>query len=103
MSDDLGLKEIQILQILLGRDKYGLEIIKRVKEDTGRKMSLGGLYTTMHRLEKKGYVKSRWGETTPERKGNRRKYYCLTGAGRKSLQAVRQSLSPLLKWEVQGV
>ena len=102
MSDDLGLKEIQVLQILLGRDKYGLEIIKAMKEATGRKMSLGGLYTIMHRLDKKGYVKSRWGEATPERGGNRKKYYKLTGTGQKALSEVRRSLSPLLKWEVQG-
>ena len=52
--NDLGLNEVRVLSSLLFREKYGLEIIKTVKEETGKSISLGGLYTTMHRLEKKG-------------------------------------------------
>ena len=99
---NLGLNEIKILQALIFREKYGLEIIETLKNETGKGISLGGLYTTMHRLEKKGFVKSRWGESTAERGGNRRKYYRLTGTGEKALSEVKQSLSPLLNWEVQG-
>jgi PadR family transcriptional regulator, regulatory protein PadR len=102
MSDNLGINELRVLSTLMGKEKYGLEIIQFVKDETGKELSLGGLYTTLHRLEKKGYVKGRHGEATAERGGNRRKYYKLTGTGQKVLADARQSLSPLWNLGVQG-
>ncbi len=102
MDINLGINEARILSALRSGQKYGLEIIDTVKQETKKGISLGGLYTTMHRLEKKGFVKSRWGESTAERGGNRRKYYELTGSGRKVLLDVKESFTPLLNWEVQG-
>jgi PadR family transcriptional regulator, regulatory protein PadR len=102
MADNLGINELRVLSTLMGKEKYGLEIIKFVKDETGKELSLGGLYTTLHRLEKKGYVKSRFGEVTAERGGNRRKYYKLTGTGQKILSEAQQSLSPLWNMGVQG-
>jgi len=102
IDKNLGINETRILSALLFGEKYGLEIIATLKKETGKGISLGGLYTTMHRLEKKGFVKSRWGESTAERGGNRRKYYRLTGTGERVLRDVKQSLSPLWNWEVQG-
>jgi PadR family transcriptional regulator, regulatory protein PadR len=103
MSDNLGINELRVLSTLMGKEKYGLEIIRFVKDETGKELSLGGLYTTLHRLEKKGYVNGRHGEATAERGGNRRKYYKLTGTGQKVLADARQSLSPLWGLGVQGV
>jgi len=102
MDKNLGINEARILSALLFGEKYGLEIIETLKKETGKGISLGGLYTTMHRLEKKKFVTSRWGESTAERGGNRRKYYKLTGTGERVLREVKQSLSSLLNWEVQG-
>ena len=102
MDKNLGNNETKILSALLLGEKYGLDIIETLQKETGKGISLGGLYTTMHRLEKKGFVKSRWGESTAERGGNRRKYYKLTGTGERVLREVKQSLSLLLNWEVQG-
>ncbi len=102
MVGNLSLNEAKIMSALIFGEKYGLEIIDSVERDTGKSISLGGLYTTLHRLEKKGYLKSRWGEATAERGGNRRRYYRLTGKGEKVLKEVRESLSPLWEWGVQG-
>jgi DNA-binding PadR family transcriptional regulator len=95
MANDLGITELYILSALSSRELYGLEIIKRVKEDSGKEISLGGLYTTMNRLEKKGYVKNRWGESTSEREGNRRKYYKITASGQTVLNNEKNSLGSL--------
>ncbi len=103
MVGNLSLNEAKIMSALIFGEKYGLDIIDSIKRDTGKSISLGGLYTTLHRLEKKGYLKSRWGEATAERGGNRRRYYKLTGKGEKALREVRESLSPLWEWGVQGV
>ncbi len=101
MSNDLGLNEVTVLSALLFKEKYGLEIIESIKEETGDNISLGGLYTTLNRLEKKGYVKGRWGEATAERGGNRRKYYRLTGAGERVLRDVNATLTVLWKGAFQ--
>jgi PadR family transcriptional regulator PadR len=103
MVGNLSLNETRIMSALIFGEKYGLEIIDKIEKDTKKSISLGGLYTTLHRLEKKGYLKSRWGEATAERGGNRRRYYKLTGIGEKALREVRESLSPLWEWGVQGV
>ena len=103
MAENLSLNEARIMSALVFGEKYGLEIIDSIEKDTGKTISLGGLYTTLHRLEKKGYLKSRWGEATAERGGNRRRYYKLTGKGEKALREVRESLAPLWEWGVQGV
>lgn len=95
----VGLKEARILSVLLSKEKYGLEIVKFLKKETGKGTSLGGLYPTLHRLEKKGFIKGRWGESTAERGGNRRRYYRLTGAGEKALKEIRASLTPLWEWK----
>lgn len=97
----LSTNEAKMMSALIYGKKYGLEIIASIKEDTDKAISLGGLYTTLHRLEKKGYVKSKWGEATPERGGNRRRYYQLSGAGEKALKEFRTSFTPLWNWNPQ--
>lgn len=97
----VGLKEARILSVLLSKEKYGLEIVESLKKETGEGTPLSGLYPTLHRLEKKGFIKGRWGESTAERGGNRRRYYRLTGSGEKALKEVRISLTPLWDWKPQ--
>ena len=95
----VGLKEARILSVLLSKEKYGLEIVDSLEKETGKGTSLSGLYPTLHRLEKKGFIKGRWGESTAERGGNRRRYYRLTGSGEQALKEVRISLTPLWEWK----
>ena len=69
--DALGAFEHTILSVLLRqpRDAYGATLQRRIEETTGRDFSVGALYTALDRLERKGFVSSRWGEPTPERGG----------------------------------
>ncbi len=97
--------ELLILTALEAREMYGREIQRGVELLSGKKrvLSPGALYTTMHRLEKKGVVDGRWGDDSEAREGARRRYYRITAAGarviadaRKTLMTSTQLLKPLL-------
>src|SRR6266545_7691356 len=78
-----------LLSALATHERYGLEIVETVKKAMGVSLSLGGLYTTLHRMQRKQLVESRWGETTEERGGARRRYYKASGLGLRALAEER--------------
>jgi DNA-binding PadR family transcriptional regulator len=98
MSTHLSLLEFYILSVLVQKERYGLEIVQAVKSATEEKrlLSLGSLYTTLRRLEKKGLVTSRWGETIEPRHGARRRYYRLTALGAETFTETQRVLANLL-------
>lgn len=81
--DTLGNFEYTILSVLLRqpRDAYGATLQERIEETTGKDVSIGALYTTLDRLERKGLVSSWWGEPTAERGGRRKRYYKIEANG----------------------
>jgi len=74
---------------MLGENAYGMTIHERVEElaDGTRGVSLGSVYTTLDRLERKGYVKSWFSDPTPERGGRSKRYFEITAAGEKALKS----------------
>ena len=80
-------REAVVLSILINGEKYGCEIRNDYEKRTRRKMPLGSLYTTLSRMEGYGFVKTRMGESSHERGGNRRKYFRVTGMGERALTA----------------
>jgi DNA-binding PadR family transcriptional regulator len=89
-------REAVILSILINGEKYGREIRNQYTERTGRKMPLGSLYTTLNRMERRGFLKSHMGESTHKRGGNRRKYFEMTGCGERSLHSFETLISETL-------
>ena len=75
-----------ILSILLNGENYGYQIIQSVKRISGGQLewSDGMLYPVLHRLEKDGFIRSKW-KISDE--GRRRKYYSITDSGREELEA----------------
>jgi PadR family transcriptional regulator, regulatory protein PadR len=71
----LGEFEYLILaaSVRLGDNAYGAAIVQEIESVTRRKCSLGGLYTTLDRLEAKGMIKTWIGDPTPERGGRARR------------------------------
>jgi DNA-binding PadR family transcriptional regulator len=65
----------------LGDESYGAAIRQEIHERSGRDVSINAVYTTLERLETKGFLKSWTGDPTPQRGGRRRKYYALRPAG----------------------
>ena len=100
----LGEFEILILAALIhqGRDAYGVSIRHEIDARAGQTASLGAIYATLHRLEKKGYVTSRMGEATAERGGRAKKHYEITAAGRirfdHSLRVVQTMTAGIAPW-----
>lgn len=82
-----------VLAILNEGESYGYAIIKRVGELSRGELQWtdGMLYPVLHRLERNGYVKAIWGKSET---GRKRKYYRLTGDGKKQLASQRQ------QWQV---
>ena len=80
-------EQIVLLAVLrLGTSAYGFAVQQEIQACTGRSCSIGAIYTTLDRLEKKGFVASWIGEPTPLRGGRAKKYFKVEGAGESSLR-----------------
>jgi DNA-binding PadR family transcriptional regulator len=106
MGHGLGeLEQLVLLAVLrLEDDAYGIAIQQEIAAHADRYPSLGAVYSTLTRLEQKGYVSGRAGEPTPTRGGRRKKLYAVEAAGRRALQgslsaikALSQGLATVLK------
>ena len=65
----------------LGNEAYGAVIREELGAVTGRKCSIGALYTTIDRLETKGLLKTWMGEATPQRGGRAKRMVRVTPKG----------------------
>lgn len=65
----------------LGDEAYGASIREEIERATGRKCSVGALYTTIERLEKKGLLQTWMGDATPERGGRAKRMVRVTPKG----------------------
>jgi DNA-binding PadR family transcriptional regulator len=65
----------------LGDKAYGAAIREAIEATTGRKCSMGALYTTVDRLEAKGLLKTWMGEATPQRGGRAKRMVRVTTEG----------------------
>jgi transcriptional regulator len=85
-----GTVDLLILKALTSGAKHGYAVARWVRETTGDDLQIeeGALYTALHRMEKRGWIGAEWGLSEQHRKA---KYYKLTAAGRRQLQASTQS------------
>jgi PadR family transcriptional regulator len=65
----------------LGENAYGAAIREEIEARTGRRCSIGALYTTIERLETKGFLKTWMGEATPQRGGRAKRMVRVTPKG----------------------
>jgi DNA-binding PadR family transcriptional regulator len=96
-QDTLGPLEFQVLAVLLEhpRDAYGVTIMRRLAQRTGRARSLAAIYATLDRLQGKGMVGSWWGEPTAERGGRRKRLYRIEASGREAVRRFYLSVQPI--------
>ena len=101
MADAHGLGEFEqfvLLSILrLDDTAYGVSIRAEITEHSGRNVAPGALYTTLQRLEDKGFVTSRLGDPTPERGGRAKRYYKVSAAGLKTVKRAQKAYQSLLE------
>lgn len=98
-KDFLGeFEQLVLLAVLrLEEEAYGVTVRWEIERRTGKAVSRGAVYITLDRLEKKGYLKSRLADPTPERGGRPKRYYKAKPA---ALTALKNSRRALLKmWE----
>ena len=83
-----GSTEVLILALLDERPRHGYDISRLIDERSGGTITFhtASLYPTLYRLEDKGLIDGRWVERAGQR---RRRYYRLTGQGRKVLAQQR--------------
>lgn len=92
---DLGdMEHLVLLAVLrLGKDAYGIPILEEVSARSGREVSRATVYVALKRLEQKGLVASRLGDSTPERGGRAKRFFKIKPAG---LRALRDSRAMFL-------
>jgi DNA-binding PadR family transcriptional regulator len=91
-------EQIVLLSILrLGEAAYGVRVRAEIAEHTGRSVAPGALYTTLERLEEKGFVTSRLGDPTPERGGRAKRYYKVSASGIKAVRRAQNAYQSLLQ------
>ena len=79
-----GTLDLLVLKALTFGARHGYAVARWVRETTDGTLDVeeGALYTSLHRMERRGWLESEWGVSENNR---RAKYYLLTAAGRRQL------------------
>jgi transcriptional regulator len=79
-----GSAELVVLSTVEGRARHGYEIAKLIESRSQGTLTfqVASLYPLLYRLEARGWIQGRWVEKAGQR---RRRYYRLTGEGKKVL------------------
>ena len=89
-----GTLDMLILRVLARGEMHGWGIVDRLSHLSKNTLKLGdgSVYPSLYRMETKGWIKANWAQTDNNRQA---KYYSLTRAGRKQLDAEQQSWDQL--------
>ena len=85
-----GTLDLLILQVTAPEALHGYAIAQRLQQISKDALQVqqGSLYPALHRLEQRGWLKAEWRNTET---GREAKFYSLTRAGRKQLEAERRN------------
>ncbi|MFN7935612.1 MAG: PadR family transcriptional regulator [Bryobacteraceae bacterium] len=91
-----GTLDLLILKTLASGKRHGYSIAERIQQTSGELLSVeeGSLYPALHRLEKRGVIRSEWGLSENNR---RAKYYELTPDGAQRLEKESANWARLAK------
>ena len=89
-----GTLDLLILKVVALEPQHGWAIAERIQQISKDVLTVqqGSLYPALHRLERKGWIKAKWGISDNNRKA---KYYELTRAGRKQLTSETEAWNAL--------
>jgi transcriptional regulator len=90
-----GTLDLLILKAVSLAPMHGWGISERIHQVSRETLQIpqGSLYPALHRLERRGWISASWGASDNNR---RAKYYELTRAGRKQLEAEAQDWERLM-------
>ena len=85
-----GTLDLLVLKALSLEPQHGWGISLRIRQVSRSVLQIpeGSLYPALHRMERRGWIRAFWGESANGRKA---KYYQLSPAGRKQLEAEAES------------
>jgi PadR family transcriptional regulator, regulatory protein PadR len=89
-----GTLDMLILRVLARGEMHGWGIVDRLGQLSKNSLKLGegSVYPSLYRMEAKGWIKANWAQSDNNRKA---KYYTLTEAGRKQLEAEQRGWDQL--------
>ena len=81
-----GTLDLLILKALSLQAEHGWAITQRIRQISKDALQVqqGSLYPALHRLERRGWIRARWGASENNR---RARFYELTARGRQQLEA----------------
>lgn len=83
-------EEVVLLATCVLQDEaYAINVRKEVEAYTKRKINLSSVHTALYRLEKKGFLSSKFGEATQKRGGKKKRYFYPSSYGVKALEEIR--------------
>ena len=84
-------EEVVMLTVaILHGEAYGVSIIEEIETRLNRSVSIGSLQTVLKRLEDKGYLSSKLGESTKVRGGKRKRFFTVTNLGKDVLKQAKE-------------
>ena len=90
----------------LGEEAYGAAIRQEIQGATKRRCSIGALYTTLDRLETKGFLKTWMGDATPQRGGRAKRMVRVTAKGIQAATAFYDAVTRVSRgvtWEANRI
>jgi PadR family transcriptional regulator len=89
----LGKLELAVAMAVarVGNEAYAVTIRRDLERRFSHSISRGAVYTTLARLEEKGFLKSALGPPTATRGGRPKRFYRLTAAGSAAVMVSRQA------------
>ncbi len=93
----LGEFEQMLLLAILrgGDDAYALEIRRELQEHAGRRVSRGAFYTTLDRMQAKGYLRWTTRPISNARGGRPQRHFQVTEEGLEQLRRAHRALTSL--------
>ena len=95
-STDLvqGTVDLLILKVVALEPIHGWAVAQRIQQVSGDvlKVNQSALYPALHRLENRGWLMAKWGQSES---GREAKFYSLTKQGKKQLEAETENWSRL--------
>ena len=91
-------EELVLLTVAaLQEDAYGLKIKQDLEERLREDLSMGSIQSALKRLEEKGFLKSEFGDATPQRGGKRKRIYEITSYAHRTLAELKAIRADLWK------
>ena len=89
-------EEVVLLTVgVLHGNAYGVTIKDEIEQRLDREVTVGALQVTLRRLESKGFLKSKQGESSENRRGRPKLFFEITAYGKKALAYTKETRDEL--------